>query len=301
MKDSALCTLCGKVFVSKVVVRMHMESVHGTGEKKYVCDKCGESFTSKNYMSKHQHDKHKDYNLCTLCDKMFPAKDTSLDLRLHLAHEHQIHCGLKDFYTCWKCQKGCNSVKELDDHMIEEHEMKKNEELCQICDVKSFVAKQTLKIHVMESHDLDLTKASNPPFIMELFNVMKDTRIKTERKRGIPCPVCSKKFGAKMTMERHYEQAHNKESHVKCKECDFTACQRVMRRHYLQKHDRSTRYDCDQCSYFAFHPSILRNHKNRVHDKIKKFGCSNCDAGFNHKSSLANHLLKAHNIVYQYK
>ena len=301
MAKDEVCPICGKELKDKYILQMHMDTAHNTSEKKFVCDKCGAFYAPQVSLKNHIKDKQRSYTLCTLCHKMFPSSRGCRELRVHLCNEHQVNCGLKDFYVCWKCHKGCLSVKELDDHLIADHGMIKDEEPCQVCEKKSFATKATLKLHVMESHDLDLSRASNTPFINDLFEVIKEQNVRTEPLSGVPCPVCHKMFTQKRSMVDHQRQVHEKESHMKCEFCDYSAFQPgLLKKHVAKKHLRTIIFECDQCPYTTPERGTLRVHKQRVHEKIKNFECSHCGKGFFKKPAYAQHLLKVHSVVYQY-
>ena len=125
----------------------------------------------------HMRKKHPTYYLCAFCDKKTFRQHKLL--RVHLINEHDVKCGAKDFYVCWKCKKCCLSFKELDEHLSSEHGMKKNEHRCQLCVDESFSSKVTLKMHVLKFHEIDFSKVSNTPFIQDLFDIITEPNVKT--------------------------------------------------------------------------------------------------------------------------
>ena len=62
------------------------------------------------YLRLHTREKHPVYYLCTFCDLKFREQ---AKLRIHLLNDHDVKCGIKDIYICWKCKKSCTSFKEL--------------------------------------------------------------------------------------------------------------------------------------------------------------------------------------------
>lgn len=300
VKDE-VCPFCGLELRDKYGLQCHIQSIHSSGEKKFVCDKCGASYATKQSLKYHQNEKHRTFSFCGLCDKIFPTTHNSRALRMHLSNDHQIDCGLEDYYICWMCHKGYTCVKELDDHLIMLHDMPKDEEGCQICNTKPFATKTTLKMHVLESHNIDFSKASNPPFINKLFDILREYNSQTETSDSVPCPICHKRFKYERTMVDHRRQVHEKESHVKCDKCDYSTYQpHMMKRHMAQVHTDARMFTCDQCPYTAKRITELRVHKRRIHENFRKFQCSHCDKGYNAKGQYAKHLLTNHNVVYQY-
>lgn len=292
-----VCYICGKSFFDHFALKLHMEIIHASGDKQYVCDKCGSSYNSMHSLRGHVRDKHPVYYLCTFCETMFTS---SRKLRIHFFKEHNCKCGIKDFYVCWKCQKCCSSSKDLDEHLKAVHDFNDCEK-CQLCIDKSFSSKVTLKMHVVESHDLDFSKTSNSPYISLLFNIVKEANIKTIPSAGVQCPTCERMFSSSRTLADHRRQVHEKGSHMACDQCEFTAFQPyLMKRHVVRKHTKTTKYECDQCSYYTFDVGAISVHKRRVHQKTQIFKCDQCDKGFEKRVPYAQHLLQSHNIVYQY-
>ena len=274
--------------------------MHTEGEKEYVCEKCGATYTSMSSLKGHIREKHPIYYLCAYCDKKMYLSQKKL--RVHLLNEHNVKCGTKDFYVCWKCEKCCTSFKELDDHLISDHEMKKDEHRCQLCQDKTFSSLITLKMHVVEFHDIDFSKVSNTPFIRELFNIITETNVQTMPGAGVPCPVCQKKFSSNRSLSDHRRQVHEKANHIKCQHCDFTTFQPYMlKKHIQRQHTKTTKYECDQCSYTTYDYHAIGVHKKR-HDKTKVIQCRECDKAFvkEKRREYAQHLLQSHNIVYQW-
>ena len=181
----------------------------------------------------HIRKKHPTYYLCAFCDKKTFRQHKLL--RVHLINEHNVKCGAKDFYVCWKCKKCCSSFKELDEHLSSEHGMKKHEHRCQLCVDETFSSKVTLKMHVLKFHEIDFSKVSNTPFIQDLFDIITEPNVKTIDGAGILCPVCQRKFSSSRSLSDHKRQVHEKANHIKCSHCDYTTFQPyMMKRHILR-------------------------------------------------------------------
>ena len=242
-----------------------MKRVHAE-KKDVICDKCGSTFNNLTSLKGHIKEKHRQYLLCSYCDKrMF---GNSRQLRIHLINEHDVKCGAKDFYVCWKCKKCCSSFKDLDEHLSNEHEMNKNEHRCQLCQDEMFSSRVTLKMHVLKFHDIDFSKVSNTPFIHELFDIITEPNCRTIPGAGVPCPVCQKKFSSNRSLSDHRRQVHEKANHIKCDHCKFTTFQPYMlKKHIQRQHTKTTLYQCEQCSYntYDYHAigkDLFRNGRN---------------------------------------
>ena len=207
----------------------------------------------------------------------------------------------KDFHTCWKCKKCLSSFKELDEHLISDHEFVKDKHRCQLCQDVMFSSKITLKMHVLEFHDIDFSKASYTPFLRDLFDIITEPNIQTLPGSGIPCPSCDKKFSSNRSLSDHRRQVHEKANHIKCPHCDFSTFQPYMlKRHIQRQHNKTTKYECDQCPWFTYDIGAIKVHKRKKHDEIVSLQCAECDKKFLKKRLYALHLLESHNIVYQY-
>merc|ERR1712062_923305 len=127
--------------------------------------------------------------------------------------------------------------------------------------------KQTLKMHLLETHEIDFSKTTNTPYICELFNIVREPNV-TTMKTGVQCPACDQVFSSQRSYNDHRRQVHEKHTHIKCDQCDFS----------------------------SFQPYMLKKHKERQHDKQGLLSCSECEHKFDKKQNLAKHMLSQHNI-----
>ena len=271
-----------------------------TQPKEFICDKCGQTFNAAQTLKSHVREKHPVYYLCAFCDKkMFRQQKL---LRVHLINEHEVKCGIKDFHSCWKCKECFSSYKELDQHLSGVHELPKDSLRCQMCQDITFCHKITLKMHVLEFHDIDFSKASNTPFIRNLFNIITEPNIQTLPGSGIPCPSCDKKFSSNRSLSDHRRQVHEKANHIKCPQCNYSSFQPYMlKRHIERHHNTTTKYECDQCEFSTYDVGSIKVHKRKKHENVMPlFQCAECDKQYKKKYDYAQHLLQDHNIVYQY-
>ena len=171
-----------------------------------------------------------------------------------------------------------------------------------MCQDITFCHKITLKMHVLEFHDIDFSKASNTPFIRNLFNIITEPNIQTLPGSGIPCPSCDKKFSSNRSLSDHRRQVHEKANHIKCPQCNYSSFQPYMlKRHIERHHNTTTKYECDQCEFSTYDVGSIKVHKRKKHENVMPlFQCAECDKQYKKKYDYAQHLLQDHNIVYQY-
>jgi hypothetical protein len=297
-----VCHICGKTFASAVNLKYHLETIHSSGDKKFVCDKCGASYTCLRTLKGHVKSKHPVYYMCTFCEKLMT---TPFKLKLHLFEGHKVKEGIKTLYVCSICQKQCSSCKDLDEHQKIEHNQPTNGEgqTCKICDdfVTSYSSRITLKIHILETHEVNFGQGIEDPYICELFDITPSQEHKELMAYGVECQQCHKMFATDRRLFEHRKSVHEKSSHVKCDYCDFTAWQpHLVKRHMEGKHIRSTKYECDKCKFVAYEKKSFRLHQRRVHEKdLGKYKCSECGKGFTIRTNYMQHLLRSHDIVYQ--
>ena len=114
IEDPQSCTDCGKVLSSKVLLKMHIDRVHGN-DKSIVCNHCGKGF-SKNYQ-----------------------------LNDHVKQSHSRE-------TCEHCGKSLLNGLYLKKHLVFDHGIKDGAFICDICPKTLFSSETGYKKHVHEKH-----------------------------------------------------------------------------------------------------------------------------------------------------
>lgn len=108
-----VCDLCGKNFVRRFSLKLHIRSVHATNFD-FVCDKCpNKKFKTERYLQIHTRAQHSDnpYRYpCELCDRIF---NSSTDRRRH----RWTHGGFPTPHSCLVCDKAFHEKKQLRMHM----------------------------------------------------------------------------------------------------------------------------------------------------------------------------------------
>ena len=290
-----VCDICGKGFALKHKLTNHHKFVHSNELMSCVCDKCGNEFKNIRELQQHQRKKHPSYIMCTFCQNLFPSK---VKLKLHLMRKHQIKSEVKQHYYCWICSQNLLTLKNLDEHLVKDHDFKLNKTHCQLCE-KSFCSDITLKAHVVDKHDLEKVKTSHGEFASQLFGI-----VKVEPKRGevgeFGCHLCESRFTQKRSLAVHIKQFHDKSNHIKCRFCDYTTFQPyLLNKHEEIKHLKVKRIKCDLCEYECYLPSQLKAHRRTTHEKKLLYSCPECDKPLRQKTFLVQHLFEVHNIIAQ--
>uniref|UniRef100_T1GV26 Protein krueppel n=1 Tax=Megaselia scalaris TaxID=36166 RepID=T1GV26_MEGSC len=140
-KKPFMCEECGKTFVHKSALTLHMYS-HNEKEKPFPCEQCPKRFTSKSALNQHmlRHTGEKNF-MCPYCGLQ---KYNKTDLKLHINYHTKERQ--------WPCKyPGCtyvgNRSSAIGRHVRGVHEQIKNYQ-CKFCDRK-FNKKETMKHHEM--------------------------------------------------------------------------------------------------------------------------------------------------------
>ena len=113
------------------------------------------------------------------------------------------------------------------------------------------------------------------------------------------CPYCDKKFAEPFQAKRHIECEHNKNSKIKCDECQrqFLSNQ-SLHYHKLTKHtvDVEKSHRCNICDKAFLVKVNLDNHVKFKHSDTRKFECTQCSTKFKQRKNLNAHNLRVHGI-----
>ncbi|CAG5000111.1 unnamed protein product [Parnassius apollo] len=151
------CQICAKTFSDKSNYCKHVK-VHNLYS--FICDKCGKKFHLKKCLIDHlQMHESRPPASCLQCDMSF---STGSKLKRHLKYKHMRDCR---YYACMICKKRLGSLKEKWDHMWLEHQERKIEVDCSLCNMK-FRKISDLKQHVMKVHLSHLSRNSFSELVM---------------------------------------------------------------------------------------------------------------------------------------
>ena len=143
-KKPHICSICGKGFKHKTILKKHVKSLHKEacyfcckicegdqdlkrhileihgkahgGEKSQICTLCDKSFLWKNNLHMHIMKAHP--KTCHLCLKEFKTKDL---VKNHIAKFHKEV--QRDYYKCSICKTSFSSNPTLIDHLKSEHSL----------------------------------------------------------------------------------------------------------------------------------------------------------------------------------
>ena len=116
LRSKPLCAQCGKLFSSTYLMKVHLETVHGSGQKSFGCKHCGKVF---NHLDRVQTHVRKMHNVrhpfpCKICLKVFRERG-------HLqSHYWSIHLLAKP-YKCKHCRYRSSQSSKIYIHCKDKH------------------------------------------------------------------------------------------------------------------------------------------------------------------------------------
>ncbi|CAG0895352.1 unnamed protein product [Cyprideis torosa] len=205
------CDLCPRRFWRPCTLRIHKK--RHSEDPKELCTLCGKVFHTKHMLKAHMASHARPYT-CHVCSKPFTLK---IGLDTHMT----IHTGERA-YPCTLCNKGFVAPSKLKRHMDQVHATEKKpakerkerrpkvldpKPACHICG-KTFVKKYSLKLH-LDSHAG--IRPHSCPYCSKAFtqkcNLDAHIRLHTGDKL-YSCEVCSKGFRSLSQLKRHQKAIH---------------------------------------------------------------------------------------------
>lgn len=106
------------------------------------------------------------------------------------------------------------------------------------------------------------------------------------------CPVCSKAFLHKCTLDDHHKRVHENILAPKKELCNICGIKttKMSLKHHLLSHVNIRPYACDQCDKRYKYPDALKIHVESRHLNIRPHVCTHCGLGFFTKRILDNHV-----------
>lgn len=258
--ERPICEICGKSFISKTSLRMHVNGVHKE-VKKHSCKICQKTFRSNFTLERHMllHTDSKPFS-CNQCDESFRR---ALYLRCHMRRIHEE----KKFVVCPVCSKEFNSYNAMYLHKKAVHfkAKRKAEEpgilACKLCD--HLASSHELRKHIVASHANEaypFRRCSDCPRTFLTYTAWYAH--KSVHNDKYACQECGKRFAS----------SHQRQTHV-----DTT-------------HMGGKRWECPQCPGKQFKTTrTLNTHMGRTHGTLKAHACEICQKRFNRKDNLDTH------------
>ncbi|XP_050359523.1 zinc finger protein 39-like [Nymphalis io] len=239
-------------------------------------------------------------------------------LREHSNKEHSIQNIEKKIITqqnrllkveisslnCKKCKKKLNTINDLRQHLIQNHEIKFDieEDLlipfkiqteglkCQICS-ETFRKFRLLNMHVNKHFKNHVCHICGASFTNLVFLNLHKTR----SHKTFNCIECDVTFPNRTDKKNHDRIEHNVKFERKlrfpCPNCDERFFQENFKiQHLVEKHGMlKPEYKCSLCVKVFITKSLCNNHIKNVHMKEKKHECDICHNLFYTKSDVTRH------------
>lgn len=278
------CELCGKDFVRRRALIIHMKKEHKVikAETLYTCEYCNRQFAKKPSLIAHivSHADEKGKLACVMCGKFYSTRQ---ELESH-HEEHQKACK----YSCEICRRSFKRKQQYDLHM-QGHG--KNQ--CEYCQ-EEFSDFKLLARHTSKKHNITIQRSVKNcrkeekddesvrdfqlgrPKVPKM-SVVKDdwTSAHADNETAI-CEFCGVLFSYRQALEKHKQicpsttnpgAVENGNNLLKCGEC---------------------------CRNFKSKAALVRH--SHVHDVQRPFLC-HCGQSYKRYKHLERHLLVQHNTV----
>ncbi|KAK3085095.1 hypothetical protein FSP39_024128 [Pinctada imbricata] len=138
------CKECGKEFLKKKFLELHVKRMHEEVTEKFTCDFCGKAFINKSELGRHRTSHDSPTHKCQTCGRMFKS---NLILRRH----QNVHNPDKK-YTCQFCGKGFISSNILKVHLLTHSKQRPFQCTESGCDA-AYTTKQLLQFHYKKTHN----------------------------------------------------------------------------------------------------------------------------------------------------
>ena len=199
--------------------------------------------------------------------------------------ESDVKVEATDQFPCEYCGKVCDSKRDLNNHIRNNHEVKHN--ICYICG-KSFPKSKSLENHMHSVHSTETCDICGKSF--------KPSAFRNHRKSCQPsysCKDCDYQTSIKQEFDKHRRSHTAKQKKTfNCVLCPYSSFRiSNLKRHMIQKHTEKLKCDIDGCDKEFAHEESLERHKET---HAPKHACHLCDKKFVRKSYLEQHILKYH-------
>ncbi|XP_050678259.1 zinc finger protein 510-like [Leptidea sinapis] len=202
------CKICGKGIVGWRAMRSHL-ATHTNNDGRYMCTECPKKFKHPHSLTKHRDTHREKTHPCPQCSKLFGSE---LLMNIHMKCHERTQRGIT--HHCTYCGKGF-----FESFSLQAHERTHRNERpfeCEICNTR-FGTNSSLKRHLKVSHN------TSKPF---------------------ECSVCHRCFISEAIRDRHEERAHSSPDDFKfrCTECPGKYLRmKDLRKHIYKVHPKGRR------------------------------------------------------------
>lgn len=285
--DSFTCDYCGKRFISKHLLILHITTHLANVNKPFECRNCKKKFTSVSQRNIHEaiHINMTPFK-CNLCTKAF----TSLDV----LKKHKMTSHLKIF-RCDQCPYKVQVKYYMENH-IENHIKPLK---CKKCN-KTFIFDRDLINHLKDHKKRNKFQCHcGKPFAssraMKIHGI-KQHKDECEGERTFKCKYCDHASWTKALWERH-EATHEKK--FKCANCKKGfSDQKGLETHLMLGgqfnclFDRKTEFTCKVCQKEFKSMKDLRQHSKMHAEKVQCPICSQFYSAISVKAHIKRHEIK---------
>ena len=185
------------------------------------------------------------------------------------------------------------NIENINDEMVEDFEIKTNDEdsqiiKCKLCS-KSFSTKRSLIHHKKTIHVNKIPKEVCKICGKEVKYLQSHMKSHDDDKEVQKCEICFKTYSCITSLNIHIKNFHERKRDSKCDICGKIFGHGYLKRHILSVHKGVKKFSCDLCEKSFSTKKYLKNHKKTDHEGI----IESCEICFKEVKHLQNHM-KSH-------
>ena len=311
-----VCPHCGKTFVLKSVLSLHIKNIHQGKRREVWCDICKKNCVTYTNLSSHMRNHHKDTinsieYLTENNHDQDPLGEPIDDQPMLDEYVENIKSEIDDdAYDETMDYEPELKIHKFESISVTEHskncEQKRKKKKCN-CDICLYQCEDEdqLAIHITDKHFVPLEnkyKCDQCDYKGATMKLVKSHKYAQHRGDIVQCDACSKTFKTRHAHNLHKMRHHNQEKPFKCDICDFaTVTTNDLKRHKIATHSETKSEICHICGKGFYLQSLLKIHIKSIHERIdQKLKCDKCPTSsrtYPDLKSLDTHLKIVHNFV----